>query len=224
MEKGTLTEKLDAFALFPDLMRESKGVVRLKKRKTAAKTSIEVKDKAQPIPRKSGVLPPPPPDLSWLKDGNYEDLDQENISDIRTALVLMQDGDAKDSVSLTFKDLGYQVETSEKAPDAIHKLTFTDYAAVVLHANFEEDVTLAESTIHKYVAWLPMGRRRLIYYILVGAKLQTLYNLEALSLSANLVVKDTDIEQLRAILQKSIRDNDELFGPLLESIASVGKR
>jgi hypothetical protein len=107
---------------------------------------------------------------------------------------------------------------SETADDAIFKLMSLSYAIVALHTGFEKTVSPAESKMHTFLAKLPMDRRRLIYYILVGPEFQTFYNLEALSLSANLVVNDADVEQLPAILKISYREYNELFGPLIESL------
>ncbi len=212
--------KVDAFALFPDLLKESESVVQSRGERKATGTPVGGNgDSRQRVSHKSEVLAPLAPDLSWLRGGNYENLEQNELKDIPTALVLMKPGDAKDSVSSILKDLGYQVETADTAFEAIHNLTSTDYAAVVVHAGFEGGtVSLVDSAVHKYMAWLPMARRRLIYYILVGAELHTLYNLQALSLSANLVVNDADLEQLATILRKGFRDYEELFGPLLESL------
>lgn len=224
MEKEPKTGKPDAFALFPDLLKDIASVAQAGGRQEATGTAAGGKRGRQTVPRGSSVPPPLAPDLGWLRSGNYENMEQNELKDIPTALVLMKGSDAKDFVYSTLKELGYQVVTTETASDAIHTLNSTDYAAVVMHVNFEEDaVSLAESMVHKYMARLSMARRRLIYYILVGAELHSLYNLEALSLSANLVVNDADVEQLATILRKGFREYEELFGPLLESLGSYEK-
>ena len=97
----------------------------------------------------------------------------------------------------------------------------TTYAVVVLHSEFEGGMPLEESRIHSYLARLSMARRRRIHYILVGPEFRTLYNLEALSWSANLVVNDGDIDQFAGIFKKSSRDYTDLFGPLLESLDAL---
>ena len=62
-----------------------------------------------------------------------------------------------------------------------------------------------------------------MFFILAGPDFRTLYNLEALSLSVNLVVNDADIERLKPILKKSFRDHEELFGPLIEAVRGYEK-
>jgi len=201
--------------LFPDLIRKIDAESRSIHDASAKTTAENLKIKLPKI-HKSGVLPPPSPDVSWLSEGILEDKDQ--ITDVPGALVLMTDNGAKGSVSLALEKSGYLVEYAETVDDALHRLTSIAYDVVALHSGFERGGGLAESTIHNYLAKLPMARRRRIYYILLGPDFQTLYDLEALSLSANLVVNDADVEHLPAIFKKSFQDYIELFGPILEFI------
>ena len=65
---------------------------------------------------------------------------------------------------------------------------------------------------------MPMEHRRHIFYILTGDSLHTLYNLEALAVSANLTVHSKDIPKLHVILRKAFQAHEELFGPFLEEL------
>jgi hypothetical protein len=197
--KRKKTIKTDAFSLFPGLLRKIDG-------------------DAQSKVYKVGALPPPPPDVSWLRTGNLEFSDQ--TKDVPAALVLMTNSGDKGSVALALEKSGYHIEYSGTAYDALHRLTSITYAVVALHTGFEGVVSLAESTVHNYLAKLPMDRRRRIFYILLGPDFRTLNNLEALSMSANLVVNDAEVEHLSKIFKKSYRDYSELFGPLLETIGT----
>lgn len=169
--------------------------------------------------RKS-VIPPQPPDLSWLRTEGCEE--QERAEDIPTALVLMGDEAKGEDLFSDLQALGYRVETADTPAEALTKLKFTDFAAIVMHAEFEKDL-FAESALHRYLTWLPAAKRRTIFYILVGPDFHTLYNLEALALSANLVVNDADVKHLKTILRKSFREYEELFGPLVQALAACGK-
>lgn len=189
--------EINAFSLFPDLMRKIDGDDRIKA-------------------HKSGTLPPPPSDLSWL--GNETLKNEDKRQDEPAALVLMTDSGAKGSVAMALEKSGYHTEYAESADDALRKLTSITFAVVVLHTEFERGVSLAASRIHNYLAKLLMNRRRRIFYILIGPAFKTLYNLEALSLSANLVVNDAEVQYLPTIFKKSFQDYSELFGPLLQAI------
>lgn len=202
MKKEPRTDQADAFELFPDLMQNLVGAKQGKGSK------------------KSRVKPPPFPDLSWLGTGVYEE--QEQVKDIPTALVLMGEERDNSVVPSGLQDLGYRIETADSPIEALVKLKFNSYATVLMHAEFGGE-SLAESTVYNYIKWLPISKRRAMFYILVGPDFRTLYDLEALSLSANLVINDVDIEYLKPILKKSFRDHEELFGPLFEAMKGYEK-
>jgi hypothetical protein len=220
MRKEQHTKQNDAFALFPELMKDI--VVSSppeKKRKKAPKpVEEEVKGRVAKAP-KNHVRPPPPPDLSYLKEGILE---EEKTGDIPTVLVLMENGQDKQGLSSDFQALGYQIELADSPDQAIEKLAFTSFAAIVMHAEFGRK-SLSDSSVHNYLKWLPTSKRRTIFYILVGPDFRTLYDLEALSLSANLVINDSDVKYLKPILRKSFREHEVLFGPLMETLGLYGK-
>ena len=202
MKKEPRTDQADAFALFPDLMQNLVGAQQGKRSK------------------KSRVRPPPLPDLSWIGTGVYPE--QKQAKDIPTALVLMGEERANSAVPSGLQDLGYRIETADSPIEALVKLQSNNFATVLMHAEFG-GASLAESTVNNYLKWLPISKRRTIFYILVGPDFRTLYDLEALSLSANLVINDADIEYLKPILKKSFRDHEELFGPLIEAMKGYEK-
>ena len=68
-----------------------------------------------------------------------------------------------------------------------------------------------------------MNRRRNIHYTLIGPEFQTLYDLQALSNSVNLVVNDKEIKHFRLVLKKSLHESQKLFGPLAEALMREGR-
>ena len=207
--------------MFPDVMD---SVVRSKEyvaEKKGIESRTEIFKKKQHKAGKPPVAPPEPPDISWLWTGRYEEYSQ--AMDVSTALVLMEDGKKKSVAVKILKESGYQVQFADTANKAIEKIRSFNIAVILLHTGFEGG-SLSESMFHDYMKWLPMEKRRSVFYLLIGPQFRTLYNLEALSVSANLVVNDRDIENLNLILRKSFYDYDELFGPYLEILAGSGKQ
>jgi hypothetical protein len=171
-------------------------------------------------PVSSRVRPPSPPDISWLREGAFED--QEVVEDIPKSLVLFPDIPVRAMVVKAAGDLGYLVEQVTSAEDALDKMRFVDYAAIFLHSRFEEG-GIEEGAFHHAMRMMPMARRRMIFYVLVGERFQTLYDLQALACSANLVVNDTELPLIATILKKAIPEYEALFGPLLEELQVAGK-
>ena len=162
-------------------------------------------------------ISPPYPDISWLADGICEQGGE--ISDAPKAMLLIPESKAavREKAAAVFEAEGFQVELPESAADAIQKMRFVDFQAVVLHADF--DPPLQKNPFHRHMTALPMAKRRAIYYLLLGPEFHTLYDLEALCLSANAVANDTEVEHLDIILKKSRKDQEELFGPYQEILA-----
>ena len=173
------------------------------------------------VPVQQGALDPPaPPDLSWLERG---DLGQgEIIEDVPQVLVLVKDEEIQAAVIQLFEDMGYKPVMPHNASEAIEKMRFTSFSAVVLHSNFEG--SLADSSFHAHMQTMSMTKRRYIYYVLIGPEFHSMFNLEALSNSANLVINEKEISAFPLILKKGFRDYDELFGPYLAALDAMGKK
>lgn len=161
------------------------------------------------------VKPPLPPDVSWLKEGVYED--QEVVEEIPRALVLIVDGALREQVIKAVESLGYRAETAESAEEAIERMEFVTYASVILHTGFETG-GLQGSSFHQHMCTMNMSKRRYIFYALIGNEFKTLYDLQALSNSANVVVNEAEIPYFNTILRKAIPDYEALFGPLMEEL------
>ncbi len=167
-----------------------------------------------------GVRPPAPPDLDWLKTGRFQG--EEKVEDVPMALVLFADSPAREKIREAMESVGYQVMTVETADEAMERMRFVNFACVVFHSSMEG--SLDNSAFHRYMRQMAMERRRYIFYILIGPEFHTLYDLEALATSANLVVAEGDLQYFDIILRKAIPAYEELFGPILEELGAQGKR
>ncbi len=166
------------------------------------------------------VTPPPPPDITWLLEGRYEG--KETIEDVPMALILMQEGAAREKVIASLEGIGYRAELVASTTDAIEKIQFVDYACIVLHSQYESN-GINTSAFHKQMCALNMSKRRFNFYILIGREFKTLYNLQALVYSANLVVNDQEIPKFDIILRKAIPEYEDLFGPIMEELRHHGR-
>ncbi|MCI5221032.1 MAG: hypothetical protein D3914_18015, partial [Candidatus Electrothrix sp. LOE2] len=75
--------------------------------------------------------------------------------------------------------LGYQVVTLTSAREAVEQVASISFASIIFHTDFE-GVPLNESIFHNYMRDMPMSRRRMIFYILMGPQFTTLYDIQAL--------------------------------------------
>ena len=166
------------------------------------------------------VKPPEPPGIEWLNDGSFAE--KEVVEDIPRALVLMPESANREAVVLAATAVGYRVEHALLPAEAIEKMRFVNYAAVFLHDHFEPQ-GIDAGDFHQFMRGLNMSRRRYIFYVLLGEQFRTLYDLQALAYSANLVVNDAEIAFIGTVLKKAIPEFETLFGPLMEELQVVGK-
>jgi hypothetical protein len=165
------------------------------------------------------IKAPQPPDLGWLKDGHMPV--EEKVRDVPMALVLHPDQEAIAKVKAAMETLGYRAMTAATAEEAMEQTRSVNFATIVLHVDFEEG-GLENSTFHKYMRNMVMAKRRYVFYILFGAQFHSLYELEALANSANLVVAEQDLDFFDIILHKAIPAYEALFGPFLEEVGNYG--
>ena len=167
------------------------------------------------------IEPPAPPDLSWLASGEFESRDF--VEDVPKVLLLISDEGLRDVIGETFSDIGYMPFLESDVEAAMDRMRFESFKGVVYHTSFEGKA-LSEAVFHQHMANMAMSHRRYIYYILLGPELHTLYDLEALALSANLVVNDRDVTKFELILRKGLTEYEMLFGPYLNAMREYGKK
>ncbi len=106
--------------------------------------------------------------------------------------------------------LGYPTHMVDNHVAAIDHLGRHTYSVIIA------DIADVDEEFHKHINNLPMSRRRLIMYVLIGARLRTLYALEALANSVNLVIGHKELEHLEKILRWGFKEYENLYRPLLE--------
>jgi len=173
----------------------------------------------RPEPVRLPPAAPRPPDLGWLSSGVYSE--KEAVENVPHALIMIGDEKITTQVAMAFGEMGYQPTYVRSAEEAIGKMQFMNFEAVVMHSRFEGG-GLEGSTVHQHLREMAMARRRYIFYVLIGPEFRTLYDLEALANSANLVVNDSDVSNFSIILKKGLNDYNELFGPYLKALGNYG--
>jgi len=168
---------------------------------------------------RASVTPPPPPDLTALNTSQLEG--KVMVEDIPKALILMPDSSDCRLVTSAIETLGYQPAFVQSAEEAMEKMQFITYASVILHSGYEEG-GLEKGKFHHFMRAMNMHKRRFIFYILIGPEFHTLYDLQALSCSANLVVNDRELAQLAIILRTAIPQYEAMFGAIMQEINALG--
>lgn len=188
------------------------------KREQSLEVEVEMQAAGHSV---TGLGKPQPPDMGWLAGGSAEKRGGV-VEDVPMALILVESGAMKTAVAEAFVSQSYRPIFAKTVQRAMESMRFVRYAAIVFHHEFEGK-PLAASTFHAHMRNMEMRHRRNVFYALIGPEFHTLYDLEALTNSANLVVNDVDVQHFSTILKKSLQDYNDLFGPYLAVLKEQGK-
>ncbi len=170
--------------------------------------------------RLSAVRPPAPPDISWLFRGELS-VTQKKQGVLR-ALLVVPEKELRDVLFGEIGKLGYHIEEAATADEALEMIAHNSYRMVVCHSSHDKG-GFAVSAFHRYLCRMPMVKRRLLFYVLVGPEMKTLYELQALACSANLVVNDAEVKYIGNFLQKALADHQRFMEPFLSAFHHLEK-
>ena len=152
---------------------------------------------------------PRPPDISPLRRKTFTDI-SETDSDSRKALILTDDEDHLSFYKKVLQSFQFIADLATSEAAAIDLISLNSFSALIY------DTSLEFHNFEMYMRNLAGDKRRNLYYIIIGPDLRTLYDLEALCLSANLVVNKKDVKHLALILKRGFQDYQALFGPFID--------
>lgn len=140
----------------------------------------------------------------------------------RLALVLNgNDGQVSD-ISSVLEELKYKPIVAPSIQDAMGKLRLHHFDMVILSDGFDGQ-NLEGSPVTHYLNHLSMSVRRKIFLALLSDKFDTMDNMMAFTLSANLVINPTDLSKLRLILNKAIPDHEKFYKIFMDTLKEAGK-
>lgn len=140
----------------------------------------------------------------------------------RLALVLNGDDKQVNDISSVLEELKYKPIVAPSAQDAMGKLRLHHFALIILSDGFDGQ-NLEGSPVTHYLNHLSMSVRRKIFLVLLSDKFNTMDNMMAFMLSANLVINLADLSKLRLILNKAIPDHEKFYKIFMDTLKEAGK-
>ncbi len=141
---------------------------------------------------------------------------------VKLGLVAASDSDQLKKLKQVVEELGYKYVPVENTSDAISKMRFHTFDLVVLSDQFD-GIELAQSPILQYMNHLSMFIRRRMFVALVGDSFNTMDQMMAFSMSANLVINSREMDNLTNIMKGSIADNEKFYKVFFDTLLEVGK-
>ena len=153
------------------------------------------------------------------QDSSPLDLFEEGT---RLALVLNGDDKQVNDISSVLEELSYKSIVAPSTQDAMGKLRLHHFDLIILSDGFDGQ-NLEGSPVTHYLNHLSMSVRRKIFLVLLSDKFNTMDNMMAFMLSANLVINSADLSKLRLILNKAIPDHEKFYKIFMDTLKEAGK-
>ena len=130
----------------------------------------------------------------------------------RRILLCTNDKAAQEKVRESLDDGLYELHVAETAIDALTQLRETKDEIIVLDPQFDQS-RQGGVTMLQHVNGLTPNYRRRVYLVLVSPQLKTLDTYLAFINGVNLTVNADDLGQFQQIIERSIRDFNEIYHP-----------
>ncbi len=153
--------------------------------------------------------PPDPPDLHILRKKFFLEK-SDTKTGLRRALVLSENNHSLLVYKKVLQDFKFNVELAKSEIAAIESISKKSFSTLIY------ENSLGYNDFEQFMRNLAGDKRRNLYYVVIGPELSTLYDLQALCLSANLVVNSKDVQYLDKILKKGFKDYEALYRPFIE--------
>lgn len=140
----------------------------------------------------------------------------------KLALILESDPARKEQIRAAVEAIEYRFVDAPDTRDAVSKMRFHVFDLMVLAEGFDGQ-PLEHSPIINSINHLPMTVRRKIFLCLLGGRFQTMDNMMAFAMSANLVVNPGDMDKLQAVLKKGLTDNERFYKIYMDTLKELGK-
>ncbi len=147
---------------------------------------------------------------------------EEYEEELRSALICEDNAEFKSIISAALEGLKCSIDFAAGSEDAFEKMKFNQYVIIVLNERFGGSAP-ENNPVYTFLQFMPMSARRRIFLALIGKDFKTGDNLTAFTKSSNITVNEKDIPNLKAILKKSIADNDQFYKVFRESLVKMGK-
>lgn len=127
-------------------------------------------------------------------------------ADDKPALTAIQSEDIRAKADATLQELGYVVHNVANHEGFPSQFAQIQYEVMVIEDRFG-GAAIAENKTLDTVQQMPMSLRRHCTFLLIGSAFETMHAMQGLRQSVHAVMNPSDMENIKAILQKVIADN-----------------
>jgi predicted Zn finger-like uncharacterized protein len=141
---------------------------------------------------------------------------------VKLALVAVNDAEKVEKPKRAVEELGYRFVWAKNTREAIGKMRLHHFDLMILPDGFD-GIGFKDSPVLQFLNHLSMSLRRRVFLALISDKFNTMDNMMAFAMSANLVVNEKDLDKLAAVLKKAISDHDKFYKVFMDTLVEEGK-
>ncbi len=139
----------------------------------------------------------------------------------KLALVMVNEAD-NEKVKSAVEALGYRYIPVSNTRDALSKLRFHLFDIIILEEGFDGQ-QIENSPVMNYLNHLAMSSRRKIFIALLGEKFNTMDEMMAYTLSANIIINTKDLDKLSSALKRGIVEYERFYKVFTDTLVETGK-
>ena len=151
-----------------------------------------------------------------------EMIDEFFGEDEKTALICDDNQSNQDMIASALNELGYRVSIGTNPSDVLDKMRFNHYDVIVLDEALGGTLP-SENPVLDQIQSMPIPTRRNIFFALIGPDYTTSDNMTAFAKSANVVINQNDLPRVKAILTRSISDNERFYKVFRKTLRALGR-
>lgn len=154
-------------------------------------------------------------------EDSSEDYSLDYYDETKLALIMADENIIK-KIKPAVEEKGYKFINVPNIREALLKLRFHQFELIILAEGFDGQ-GIAGGPIMNYLNHLSMSGRRIIFLTLIGDRYQTMDEMMAFALSANMVVNTKDLGSFASILKRGLGEHEKFYKIFLEILAQEGK-
>lgn len=142
--------------------------------------------------------------------------------DDKPALLAIQSDDIRARAEQVLKDAGYVVHTIAGHEEFAGRFGQANYQLMILDEGFGGGGPDQNETLRN-IQGMAMAQRRHCTFILIGAAFESLNAMQAFQQSVHAVVNPAELDNLAAVVQKVVADNDTFLHTYREVLENMAK-
>ncbi|MBW1896546.1 MAG: response regulator [Deltaproteobacteria bacterium] len=141
---------------------------------------------------------------------------------VHTALICEQDEEIRRKTCAVLERLDFNVTEAESTRDALRYMRFHLFDLVAVDESFDGG-DIDSSHMLQYLGQFHISTRRNIFVLLLSNEFGTGDRMIAFNKSVNLVVNLAEIDGLENFLKRALKENEEFYSVLRESLEKFGR-